>query len=91
MSRGFRSPLLVLFILIACTSAHAQQKKLPNVVVIFGDDSGIREGERSNIQCFDASSFTDGARHELPRWWSFSFGMHLVLPPRGSRAASRSR
>ena len=53
--------------------------------------SGIREGERSNIQCFDASSFTDGARHQLPRWWSFSFGMHLVLPSRGSSPASRSR
>jgi hypothetical protein len=53
--------------------------------------SGFREGELSNDQCFDASSFTGSARRGFPRWWSFSFGMHLVLPRRGSRATSHSR
>jgi arylsulfatase A-like enzyme len=40
MSRRYTSLFIVLFTLIACASAHAQQKQ-PNIVVIFGDDVGI--------------------------------------------------
>lgn len=53
--------------------------------------SDIDQGEVSNEQCFDASSFTGTARRQLPRWFAFSVGMHFVLPRREARAKSRSR
>src|SRR5687768_17846678 len=40
MGRGYKSVLTVLFLFIACASAHAQEKKKPNILVIWGDDIG---------------------------------------------------
>lgn len=52
---------------------------------------GAREGDVSNTQCFDASSFSAYDRARFPRWWTLSAMVQLVLPRRGMRGTSTSR
>lgn len=47
--------------------------------------AGIYDGTTSDEECFDVSTFDDGSKRRLPRWWSLSLAVTFVLPGRGDR------